>query len=415
MAMLVVLQQVPILKHLDDVQLQHMMATAGRLMLDAGELVFREGDVSDNMFVVLAGSVRVFREDDAGDVIELDLLGPGSLFGELALLDSGPRSASIVVHTPCDLLVVDKPLFATLIHESSTEVILRMLADLSQRMRASNERRIQEQLAKQMVRAEMELARHRSLSQMVAGVAHEINTPLGIANTAAAIIRQELTGPTLSGLSLDRRNQRAYDAIFEALDLMERNIHRAHKLTNDFKKVSVGQLTDVKEHLILPEVVAEIIDLFKITARQAHLDIALDDMLLPAARTWLGYRGYLSQVLLNLLINIERYAYPPGVGGRVEVQLAAREGPIPTFTMTVRDWGKGIRPDHLPHVFDAFFTTGRGAGGSGLGLAIVHNIVTGALQGTIDMKSKVGAGTIVTVTFPQIIADQKGGISAQLP
>jgi signal transduction histidine kinase len=89
----------------------------------------------------------------------------------------------------------------------------------------------------------------------------------------------------------------------------------------------------------------------------------------------------------------------------VELELDAAHRVVPTFTITVRDFGKGIRSEDVPRVFDVFFTTGRGAGGSGLGLAIVHTIVTEPLQGTIDISSAQGVGTTVTVTFPQTIDD----------
>ena len=407
------LKQVPVFKHLDDRQVQSLAVRSGRLALDSRTIVFREGDASDSLYVILAGSVRVYREADTGQVIELDVLGAGSFFGELALLDSGPRSATIATLTHCDLLVVDKRLFAALIHESSPEVVLGMLADLSQNMRVSNERRIQEQVAQQALRAEMELERHRALSRMVAGVAHEINTPLGIANTAACIIRQELASPLIKTLTQEREGSRLVNDVLEAIDLLQRNIQRAHKLIQDFKRVSVGQLTDVKEQMDLSEAVAEVIGLFDISARHAGLEIVIRDVLPATSRTWVGYRGYLSQVLLNLLTNVERYAYPPHRGGRVEVTLRAADTDARTFTVTVRDFGKGIRPEDVPHVFDVFFTTGRSAGGSGLGLAIVHSIVTGPLQGTITVTSALDAGTTFSVTFPQTIDDQQGGSPLQ--
>jgi signal transduction histidine kinase len=403
------LKQIPVFKHLDDSQVQSLAMRAGRLALDSRTIVFREGDASDSLYVILAGSVRVYREADKGQVIELDVLGAGSFFGELALLDSGPRSATIVTLTHCDVLVVDKHLFAALIHESPPEVVLGMLADLSQKMRASNERRIQEQVAQQALRTEMELERHRALSRMVAGVAHEINTPLGIANTAACIISQELTSPLIKTLTRESEGSRLVNDVLEAIDLLQRNIQRAHKLIQDFKRVSVGQLTDVKEQMDLSEAVAEVIGLFDISARRAGLEIVICDVLPATSRTWVGYRGHLSQVLLNLLTNVERYAYPPHRGGKVEVTLAATDTPAPTFTVTVRDFGKGIRPEDVPHVFDVFFTTGRSAGGSGLGLAIVHSIVTGPLQGTVTVNSELDAGTTFSVTFPQTIDDQEGG------
>ncbi len=405
MSVTTVLKQVSIFRHLDDQQLEYVATHATRLVLDAGQRVFHEGDASDSLYLILVGRVRVYREDDRGNVIELDVLSEGSFFGELALLDRGSRSASITTLTWCDFLVVDKHLFAALIHESPPKVVLRILADLGQQLRASNERRIRMELATQALRTEMELERHRALSQMVAGVAHEINTPLGIANTAANIIRQELNAPGMAVLSHGSMDKRVLDDVLEALNLLERNIQRAHKLIQDFKQVAVGQLTDVKEQMDLSEAVADIVGLFNISARQARLELVIHDNLPATTRTWVGYRGYLTQVLLNILTNVERYAYPDGTGGRVELELDAANRVVPTFTITVRDFGKGIRSEDVPRVFDVFFTTGRGAGGSGLGLAIVHTIVTEPLQGTIDISSAQGVGTTVTVTFPQTIDD----------
>ncbi len=405
MSVTTVLKQVSIFRHLDDQQLEYVATHATRLVLDAGQRVFHEGDASDSLYLILVGRVRVYREDDRGNVSELDVLSEGSFFGELALLDRGSRSASITTLTWCDFLVVDKHLFAALIHESPPKVVLRILADLGQQLRASNERRIRVELATQALRTEMELERHRALSQMVAGVAHEINTPLGIANTAANIIRQELNAPGMAVLSHGSMDKRALDDVLEALNLLERNIQRAHKLIQDFKQVAVGQLTDVKEQMDLSEAVADIVGLFNISARQARLELVIHDNLPATTRTWVGYRGYLTQVLLNILTNVERYAYPDGTGGRVELELDAANRVVPTFTITVRDFGKGIRSEDVPRVFDVFFTTGRGAGGSGLGLAIVHTIVTEPLQGTIDISSAQGVGTTVTVTFPQTIDD----------
>jgi len=125
-----------------------------------------------------------------------------------------------------------------------------------------------------------------------------------------------------------------------------------------------------------------------------------------ASRAWLGYRGFLSQVLLNLMTNIERYAYPDGTGGRVEIVVAA-EGRRTDggFVITVSDFGRGIAAGDLPRIFEPFFTTGRSKGGTGLGMAIVQNIVTTALKGQIELASTPGFGTKVTLRFPRTIPD----------
>jgi signal transduction histidine kinase len=159
--------------------------------------------------------------------------------------------------------------------------------------------------------------------------------------------------------------------------------------------------------LDLVAVVEEVVGLFKINARQAKLTIEVrNDLPDAAARVWLGYRGYLSQVLLNLLSNIERYAYPDGQGGRVEIAVAADSRRTDEwFVVTVSDFGRGIAADDLPRIFEPFFTTGRSKGGTGLGMAIVQNIVTTALKGQIELASAPGSGTKVTLRFPRTIAD----------
>jgi signal transduction histidine kinase len=107
---------------------------------------------------------------------------------------------------------------------------------------------------------------------------------------------------------------------------------------------------------------------------------------------------------MNLLFNVERFAYPSETGGRVEIGIhATSQDQVPSFVLTVQDYGKGIAPEHLSQVFTPFFTTGRASGGTGLGSAIVYSIVTGALQGTIEIESELEKGTLVRATFPQTV------------
>jgi Histidine kinase-, DNA gyrase B-, and HSP90-like ATPase/His Kinase A (phospho-acceptor) domain len=204
-------------------------------------------------------------------------------------------------------------------------------------------------------------------AQMVAGVAHEINTPLGTVNTATSVVKGRLNAPVFAPLAGDPKASAAIEDVREAIDLIEGNIRRAHKLVQDFKQLSVGQIRDTKEMLDLVAVVEEVVGLFKINARQANLTIEIrNDLPDAAARAWLGYRGYLSQVLLNLLSNIERYAYPDGQGGRVEIAVAADSRRTDErFVITVSDFGRGIAADDLPRIFEPFFTTGRSKGGTG--------------------------------------------------
>jgi signal transduction histidine kinase len=236
----------------------------------------------------------------------------------------------------------------------------------------------------------MELARHRALTEMVAGVAHEINTPLGIVRTAASFLRNRIASGDLEDAA-------------EASALIERNIERAHRLVEDFKKLSVSQVADTRDSLDLVAVVEEVVELFSISARQAGVKVAVRDLLGgPDERTWLGYRGRLSQVLRNLLTNVQRYAYPDGAGGEVEIVSAGDDRVADGgFVLTVRDFGRGIVAEDVPRVFDPFFTTGRARGGTGLGLAIVRGLVCDGMGGAVELTSEPGQGTTVTIRLPR--------------
>lgn len=290
-----------------------------------------------------------------------------------------------------DLGAVDyvaKPFHA---HELLARVSTHLTID---RLRKDNER---------LVRVESEVARHRSVAQMVAGVAHEINTPLGIVNTAASLVTRALSSPALMALGATPDGREVLDDLTDASALIARNVTRAHKLVQDFKKVSVDQITDSKERVDLADVVAEIAHLFRVTSRASPVDVVIANTLPDARGEWVGYPGSLTQVLQNLMSNVQRYAYAEGVGGPVEITLALEgSGASATYRIAVRDFGRGIAPQHLPRVFEPFFTTGRGKGGSGLGMAIVYNLVTVHLQGSVVIESTVGDGTTVTVRVPVI-------------
>ncbi|MEZ4678393.1 MAG: hybrid sensor histidine kinase/response regulator [Caldilineaceae bacterium] len=254
---------------------------------------------------------------------------------------------------------------------------------------------------------EMEMERHRALAQMVAGVAHELNTPLGIAYTAADMIIKRLQDPRMAtALNADPTLGRDFDKMCRAATLLTRNLAQAHKLVQNFKKISVNQLIDEPEAVALPALVEEIVELFAINAHRAELTITVHDGLEHHDPVWMGYPGYLTHVLMNLLSNIAQYAYPTGQGGAVEIHITATTlDNEPGFRLTVRDWGAGIAPENIDRVFEPFFTTGRIKGGTGLGLAIVHSIVTTALKGRIRIDSAVDQGTAVHLTFPQSMMD----------
>jgi len=372
------------------------------IQLDTGRILFSQGDPGNNLYTVLSGQLRIYTRLEDGSEVELRRPGPGESLGELALIDGGARSETAEALTPCQLFALSREAFLAAVPQSPG-LLSTVLNNLVDHVRTTTEQLLRNELEQRALRAEMELEKFRALAQMVAGVAHEINTPIGIVNTAASVIRQRIgsiaaSAPEAAGLA-------EFGDVREAVDLMTANIQRAHRLIASFKQLSASRSVDPQETLSLVALIEDVVGLFAINARQARLDIHVVNALGDGA-TWIGYRGILTQILLNLLTNVERYAYPNGGGGPVEIRVAeTAEKREAIYVMSVRDFGRGIPAEDVKRVFEPFYTTGRDKGGTGLGLAIVQNLVTARLKGTIDVVSRVSEGTAVTVTFPKTVPE----------
>ena len=377
-------------------QLQEISDIAPRVSLRRNTPVFHQGEHSTIMYLILKGGVKIEREDVEGEAVNVNELSEHHVFGELAMFSEEPRQATVTTTADSEFLTIDRNLMLEIIRKSDAREILGIFSVLTAQMREAYDREFQQALARRTLAAQMEVEKQRALTQMVAGVAHEINTPLGIINTAVSIMARELAVP------VEITTQRAAD-IAESLELIRRNVERAHQLVQDFKKVSVSQLTIDRETLDVSEVVAETINLIMVSLKRNKISVKLQDKLTQDQKKWLGFRGILSQILINFLSNAERYAYPHGVGGQVEVCLEFTERD--RYQLRVRDHGVGISADNLARIFEPFFTTGRAIGGTGLGLAIVHNLVTNVLGGEITVKSEPGKGAEFAVTFPRVIPD----------
>lgn len=383
------LKQLPFFADLSNDLLGQVVSTGRTRMLSAGEFVFCQGDPPDGLYVLLNGKVRVFLTDEQGQHdVELAILSTGSLFGEMALLDGEPRSANVACVEPSRCLWLARDEFLQLLR-SSSELLESLLSDLSRRVRGTQEKFYWEMLRRQRMQSDMELERHRSLSVLVAGVAHEINTPLGIVNSAADLIGELVQQITAS--NGDSPGLRATcDDLRDATTLVQGNIARACQLIQRFKTLSSQQVSEARQRVNLTDCVQDTLSLYSIQGRRAGIEVVFKSRL-SGPPEWNGYPGYLSQVLLNLLTNAERYAYPAGTGGRVEVELTDRgHGDTRRFDLVVRDFGRGIPSELQSRVFEPFFTTGRDLGGTGLGLAIVYNLVHDSLHGQIELTSRPG-------------------------
>ncbi|MEQ1438128.1 ATP-binding protein [Fontimonas sp. SYSU GA230001] len=245
----------------------------------------------------------------------------------------------------------------------------------------------------QLVQAE----RLASLGGLVAGVAHEINTPVGVGVTAASTledwtrdIERQYRSNELKRSDLERFIEVARESSLIIL----RNLQRAADLIHSFKQVAVDQSSGERRRFRLKSYIDEVLlSLAPKTKKSGHgIEIrCADDIELDS------YPGAIAQILTNFISNSLLHAFPDGRRGTLRIAVAAAEGWV---TLEYADDGVGIPAEHLKRVFDPFFTTKRGTGGSGLGLHIVFNLVHQLLGGTIEVSSAPDQGTRFVVRFP---------------
>lgn len=237
-----------------------------------------------------------------------------------------------------------------------------------------------------------------SLGQLVAGVAHEINTPLGIALTTGTLMSDEArtfrTGLSAGTLSRSRLTH-FVDRVEEGATLLCANLTRAADLVQGFKQVAVDRVSDESRSVALATWLDDLLTSLRPMLRKGGHVV---ERACPADLVIVTNPGVLAQIVTNLVANAVVHGFRAGEPGRITVDVSEREGAL--VRMEVRDTGQGIPPEHLERIFDPFFTTARSAGSTGLGMHIVHNLVTAKLGGRIAVSSERGQGTVVQVDFP---------------
>jgi len=253
---------------------------------------------------------------------------------------------------------------------------------------------------KNLEQAQAELLQREKLAALgalVAGIAHELNTPIGNSVTAASTLHEqagEFSRQVAAGITrsaLDRFLENANTAS----DIVLRNLSRAAELVSSFKRVAVDQTSDQRRTFDLAEVINETLLTLGPGIKQSGHDVTHDIDLHVLMDS---FPGALSQVVSNLVNNALVHAFADKAHGAVRVD--ARRLDDGTVEISVTDDGCGIASENLGRIFNPFFTTRLGSGGSGLGLHIAYNLVTGVLGGHIRAESTPGAGTRLIVTMP---------------
>lgn len=244
-----------------------------------------------------------------------------------------------------------------------------------------------------------------SLGRLVAGVAHELNTPLGNALTVVSALddRYKQLESMLSGAVQLRRStleELARDTR-RGQDILQRNVQKAADLVRDFKQVAIDQTADLRRDFELAKVVEDVLVMVEPSFKHTPYTIDTD---LCRGVMMNSYPGALGQVLTNLLMNALLHAFEGLDHGRVTVRCVPVNGN--EVELTVNDDGRGMDETVRRRIFDPFFTTKLGTGGSGLGMHIVHSIVINVLGGQIEVRSAPGQGTQMVIHLP-LVAPQR--------
>ncbi|MBE9186220.1 AAA family ATPase [Microcoleus sp. LEGE 07076] len=236
-----------------------------------------------------------------------------------------------------------------------------------------------------------------ALGGLVAGVAHEINTPIGIGITAASLLAEKVTKffELYSKGQIKRSElEKFLDTAMQSSNMILSNLTRAADLIHSFKEVAVDQSSELKRTFNVKNYLEEILTSLTAKLRQTKhkIEIKCDESIVLDS-----YPGVLCQIVTNLVLNSLIHAYDAENEGILAFDFKL-EGDRLIFEYA--DNGKGITPENLTKIFEPFFTTKRGKGGTGLGLHIIYNLVTQKLKGTVTCESQVNKGTRFMIEFP---------------
>lgn len=236
-----------------------------------------------------------------------------------------------------------------------------------------------------------------ALGGLVAGVAHEINTPVGIGVTAASLIGEQTAAfrDLYQGGRMKRSDLERYlDTASQSSTMLLSNLNRAAELIQSFKQVAVDQSTEERRCFPVKAYLDEILLSLRPQLKRSSHEIIVhvnEGLQLDT------YPGAFAQIVTNLVMNSLTHAFAPGETGKIAMDLTEAADQL---EFTYRDNGCGIPAEHLEKIFEPFFTTKRGQGGSGLGLHIIYNLVSQKLGGTIHCESTEGEGVCFMMSFP---------------
>lgn len=381
----VFLRQAYFFQDLTDDEIRIIAELAREEKFKAGEVVFRETSRADKLYIVRQGQVEVWKDFDEPDRDLLAVHGEGHLFGEMALIDDLPRSATIVARTDVRVIYLLRDAFISVL-KSNSNVALSLLRSLSAMVRKSNDSFVDdlrrqnlelEAANRQLREAQEELLRAERLSNLgkfSSLILHDIRNPISILKSYGEMIAMTADDP-------DKTREHALKIVREA--------DRLNFIASELLDYSRGEIR-------LNMSVMTISALFEklrgyLSDRYASRNLQMKFTTDVATPVILDEERML-RVLINLAENARKAM---GQGGTLSVSVTKEAD---TLIFTVKDNGEGMAPDVLKRIFEPFYSSSK-SGGTGLGMVIVKNIVE-AHHGILDVHSAPGKGTTITMRLP---------------
>jgi len=329
-----------------------------------GEVVFREGERGDVLYLVGEGSVKISKLGRGGGQETLGFIEAGDFFGEMALLDSEPRSAMAAAAAPTVLGIVNEPMFQRVLEVAPSRLHRNFLQSVTQRLRDINSHFITE-----VMRTE----RLSMIGSMAGMIMHDLNNPITTVRCCCDL--------------LDRAN--ATPELLESATLLKSAVNGMLAMTQELLDYTRGSICLNKEQVGVPEIFEEVFRQFRPQLKAQKVELVCD---LRYAGLIAVDRARFQRVLGNLIKNA-REAMP--AGGVLSIKVERTDDRL---RLRVGDTGVGIPEEILPKLFEPFVTHGK-ANGTGLGMAIAKSVVE-AHEGKITVASVRGRGTEIEISLP---------------
>lgn len=370
--------------------LSAFVVAAGRMLRGSSLDLMQQAGHQDRMEAHLYGP-------EAHDWLGVPMLVGNEAIGALVVqsYDPGIRFSDA---DPSILSMVADSMAAALHRRRLREALERTVAERTAQLEQSNQS-LQETVGT-LERAMGELVQAEklaSLGSMVAGISHELNTPIGNALTVSSTLQErfERLAAQVAGGKMTRSGLAEFVASgLEMSGLVVSATQRAAELITSFKQVAMDQTSAQRRVFDLHQVVDGMLAALGASVERPHIRI---HNTVPRGSMCDSYPGPLGRVVANLLHNALLHGFAPAEGGTITIAVEARGS---DWLLSVTDDGAGMTPQVLARAFDPFFTTRLGRGGSGLGLAVCHRIVTSVLGGELSATSSPGQGACFVIGLP---------------